>query len=72
MLDSMPTSPVSTASQLPIRSHEHSWLTESRHRVSDGVIMYVRCSQCMARRVDLKPPAQLVPVGISTLVREPC
>lgn len=67
----MPTSPVSTAPDplSSIRVHEHSWLTESRHSVSDGVILYVRCSQCTARRVDLQPHAQLVPAGISNLVQ---
>ncbi|MET4060299.1 hypothetical protein ABIB35_001844 [Arthrobacter sp. UYP6] len=71
MLVSMPTSPVSIASkrQPSTPDHEHSWLTESRHQVSDGVILYVRCSQCTARRVDLKPYAQLVPAGISNLVQ---
>ncbi len=67
----MPTSPVSTApdSLSPSHTHEHSWLTESRHQVSDGVVLYVRCSQCTARRVDLKPHAQPVPAGISNLVQ---
>ena len=70
MLDPMPTIPVSTETpcQLPNLSHDHSWLTESRHRVSDGLILYVRCSGCGSRRVDLQTAAQLVPAGISTVV----
>ncbi|MCC3278860.1 hypothetical protein LJ754_06770 [Arthrobacter sp. zg-Y40] len=49
-------------------SHEHSWITESRHQVSAGVLLYVRCTQCRVRRVDLQSPAQVVPAGISRVV----
>jgi hypothetical protein len=43
--------------------HEHAWITESAHRTSEGVIVYVRCAACGTRRVDLRaadamPPAQ--------------
>ena len=70
MLDSMPATPATTENfrQLPRPAHEHSWRTESRHRVSDGVVLYVRCSRCGARRVDLQATAQLVPSGISNVV----
>ena len=71
MLDSMPTSPVSTeiSRPLPARNHEHSWLTESRHAVSEGLLLYVRCSICGARRVDLKPHAMVHPTGISNVIQ---
>lgn len=39
------------------QGHEHSWLTESRHPTSEGIIVYVRCGACAARRVDLQPSA---------------
>jgi hypothetical protein len=70
MLDSMPTTPVSTQYPHSLHSpaHEHSWMTESSHRVSRGFILYVRCSQCAARRVDFQAPAQPVPSGISRTV----
>jgi hypothetical protein len=43
--------------------HEHAWITESAHRTSEGTIVYVRCADCGARRVDLHaidgmPPTQ--------------
>ncbi|MFK4791612.1 hypothetical protein [Microbacterium sp. ZW T5_56] len=37
----------------PIRTHEHGWVTESRHRTSEGIVVYVRCVDCDARRVDV-------------------
>ncbi|WP_433675765.1 hypothetical protein [Microbacterium gorillae] len=55
----------------PIRTHEHGWVTESRHRTSEGVVVYVRCVDCDARRVDIAPAmpvAHLAPVAISTVV----
>ncbi len=52
---------------LPIRHplptlHEHAWIVESRHATSEGHVLYVRCTGCSARRVDLQrhplaPPA---------------
>ncbi|MFC8801149.1 hypothetical protein ACFT2C_25745 [Promicromonospora sp. NPDC057138] len=44
--------------------HEHSWATESRHPTSAGHVLYVRCTACGIRRVDLQahgdtPPAPL-------------
>jgi hypothetical protein len=70
MLESMPHTPVSTQNFRRSRNpdHEHSWMTESSHRVSRGFILYVRCSQCTARRVDFQTPAQPVPSGISRTV----
>ncbi|MGF6821863.1 hypothetical protein M2317_000749 [Microbacterium sp. ZKA21] len=35
-----------------LRVHEHGWITESRHATSEGWIVYVRCVDCGARRVD--------------------
>lgn len=48
----------------PEAQHEHSWATESRHPTSAGHVLYVRCTACGARRVDLQghpdaPPAPL-------------
>jgi hypothetical protein len=45
--------------------HEHAWLTESRHSTSDGVVVYVRCGSCTARRVDLEPDASAPPTALS-------
>jgi hypothetical protein len=57
-----------TASQtLPIRIpaplalHEHAWTTESWHRTSEGDIVYVRCTGCGARRVDLRTAVGMPP-----------
>jgi hypothetical protein len=35
--------------------HEHAWVTESVHATSEGRVRYVRCTGCVARRVDLDP-----------------
>jgi len=45
--------------------HEHAWLVESRHRTSDGTVLYVRCTDCAMRRVDLQPHAQMPPTALS-------
>jgi len=47
---------------------EHGWLTESRHATSEGVVLYVRCSSCGARRIDLLPAAVVIPVPLSGVV----
>lgn len=44
--------------------HEHAWAIESRHRTSEGTVLYVWCESCRARRIDLQrrydaPPAAL-------------
>lgn len=49
----------------PVASHEHAWLTESRHRTSEGVLSYVRCDTCGARRVDLQPQSHMPPTAVS-------
>lgn len=45
--------------------HEHAWLVESRHRTSEGHVLYVRCSSCTARRVDVQAHAHLPPAALS-------
>ncbi|WP_312168730.1 hypothetical protein [Microbacterium sp.] len=45
--------------------HEHAWLVESRHRTSDGTVLYVRCADCAMRRVDLQPHTQMPPTALS-------
>ncbi|MCM1011351.1 MULTISPECIES: hypothetical protein [unclassified Brevibacterium] len=47
---------------------EHGWLTESRHRISTGLIVYLRCASCGARRVDHLGAGALVPSGLSRVV----
>lgn len=47
------------------RTHEHSWLTESAHRTSLGVLRYVICPECGVRRVDLQPGPHLPPAALS-------
>ena len=37
-----------------VAQHEHAWATESRHRTSEGYVVYVRCGTCQARRIDLQ------------------
>ncbi|HWC24916.1 MAG TPA: hypothetical protein VG502_21665 [Flexivirga sp.] len=44
---------------------EHAWVTESRHPTSLGVVLYVRCADCGARRVDLHEARSIAPEGIS-------
>lgn len=56
-------------------AHEHAWITESRHRTSEGTVLYVRCTDCPARRVDLKrtdtASASGVPAPLSRTVGDP-
>lgn len=40
---------------------EHAWVTDSRHRTSQGIVAYVRCVRCPALRVELGAPASTVP-----------
>lgn len=40
---------------LPTPEHRHAWRTESSHRTADGVVRYVHCHGCGARRVELQP-----------------
>ncbi|WP_243224594.1 hypothetical protein [Microbacterium sp. CIAB417] len=62
---SLHTRPVPT----PIRpAHEHGWITESRHATSEGRIVYVRCTGCGARRVDLESAGTVPPQALSGIV----
>jgi hypothetical protein len=45
-------------------THEHAWRTESRHAVSTGWVLYVRCA-CGARRVDVQDHPRAVPAALS-------
>ncbi|MGJ0389020.1 hypothetical protein [Microbacterium sp. CGR1] len=49
----------------PAPSHEHSWLVDSRHPTSDGIVLYVRCGGCGTRRVDLQVHPQAPPAALS-------
>lgn len=51
--------------QLTVSRHEHGWLTESVHRTSEGVIRYVRCTDCGARRVDLQMSTSTLPRALT-------
>ncbi|MCK3770902.1 hypothetical protein MZK47_14580 [Microbacterium aerolatum] len=57
--------------QAPAVAHEHAWTAESRHRTSDGTVVYVRCTGCAARRVDLQQDSQRPPAGISRSIPRP-
>lgn len=46
-------------------AHEHAWVSESRHRTSEGTVVYVRCAACDARRVDLQPHTATPPIAMS-------
>jgi len=48
--------------------HEHGWLVESAHRTSDGIVQYVRCVVCGARRVDVAAIPIPVPAAASGVV----
>ncbi len=61
------TLPIVTRTAPP---HEHAWLVDSRHSTSEGIVLYVRCVECPARRVDLQRSPQVPPVALSrTTVR---
>ncbi|WP_431071282.1 hypothetical protein [Microbacterium phyllosphaerae] len=46
-------------------AHEHSWLVDSRHPTSEGVVLYVRCGGCGMHRVDLQAHPQMPPAALS-------
>ncbi|MFS0854689.1 hypothetical protein [Microbacterium sp. 179-I 3D4 NHS] len=52
----------------PARSHEHAWTVESRHPTADGILLYVRCTGCAVRRVDLTPHPHLPPTALSRVL----
>lgn len=47
------------------RRHEHAWSVESRHTTSEGTVLYVRCTTCDVRRVDLQLHPQAPPSALS-------
>jgi hypothetical protein len=49
--------------------HKHGWLTESTHQTSQGRVLYVRCTRCGVRRVDLQPHPLLPPRSLSRHLR---
>ena len=52
-------------------THEHAWIVESRHPTSEGVVLYVRCTECVMRRVDLQPHPYMPPTALSIGVSAP-
>nr|WP_201471383.1 hypothetical protein [Microbacterium hydrocarbonoxydans] len=51
---------------VPLREpHEHAWITQSRHPTSEGIVVYVQCANCAARRVDLQSRRALPPTALS-------
>ena len=54
----------------PTPTHEHAWLVESRHRTSEGTLLYVRCADCGSRRLDMQAHPQQPPVALSHAVGE--
>jgi len=59
-----------TTAQAPVSTHEHSWLTESRHATSEGTVRYVQCPECAARRVDLQRYPDAPPVATSQVTAD--
>lgn len=51
-------------------THEHAWLVESRHPTSEGVVLYVRCTGCTARRVDVQRHPLAPPDALSRALRQ--
>lgn len=49
----------------PEHAHEHSWLVDSRHPTSEGIVLYVRCGGCGTHRVDLQAHPQVPPAALS-------
>ncbi|WP_433584629.1 hypothetical protein [Microbacterium hydrocarbonoxydans] len=50
-------------------AHEHAWSVESRHRTSDGTVLYVRCGDCGTRRVDVEQHPSMPPSALSRTLR---
>ncbi|MFD2795838.1 hypothetical protein ACFS27_19915 [Promicromonospora vindobonensis] len=62
-LHTLPAAPISTH-----EAHEHAWTTESRHPTSAGYVLYVRCTACGTRRVDLQGSRTMPPAALSRAV----
>lgn len=45
MIDTLPR-------HTPSLTHEHGWIALSRHATSEGVVIYARCVDCGAHRVE--------------------
>ncbi len=69
----MTATPFSTGTieQITASVHEHSWTVRSRHQTSDGLILYVSCSQCSAMRVDQLCNPSVVPTALSRATAAP-
>ncbi|WP_309129506.1 hypothetical protein [Microbacterium sp.] len=52
-----------------IATHEHAWIVDSAHRTSEGEIVYVHCTGCPARRVDVRSSPWSPPREISRPTR---
>ncbi|MFD5213097.1 hypothetical protein [Microbacterium sp. NPDC058345] len=50
-------------------AHEHAWIVDSAHRTSEGEILYVHCTGCPARRVDLRSAPWSPPQEVSRPTR---
>lgn len=48
-----------------VARHEHAWVTESHHLTSEGVVLYVRCGSCRARRIDLQRRTDAPPIALT-------
>lgn len=51
--------------------HEHAWLVESRHRTSEGTLLYVRCADCGIRRLDAQAHPHRPPSALSREIGRP-
>lgn len=51
-----------------IPSHEHAWVTRSRHPTSDGDVLYVRCIRCGTQRIDLQSRPHLPATAATELI----
>jgi hypothetical protein len=49
--------------------HEHTWRVESTHATSTGRVLYVRCDQCGAWRVDLQDHRHVPRAALSKELR---
>lgn len=66
-MSSVHTTPVPGVGAREAR-HEHSWTTDSRHPTSAGWVLYVRCTACGTRRVDLQTHRESPPAPLSRAV----
>ncbi|MCK2037591.1 hypothetical protein KZC51_15780 [Microbacterium sp. SSW1-49] len=69
-MTSLHTLPIPRASS-PTTPHEHAWIVESRHRTSEGTLLYVRCADCGSRRLDVQAHPQQPPAALSREIGTP-